>query len=257
MLINILGNIIKKNNLIIIFNKIIKRFEKNTSIDAKLWANSYVQMTTDKFLKEIDANLYNESIAVINEIVLQSKKKLDSINISLGGGGNYLLLYFLVRKFRPKIILETGVAAGWSTLAILKAINKNKLGKLYSSDFPYFRIKNPEQYIGILAKDEKNKKDWYLDIDGDDIALPKILKILQNENINLIHYDSDKTYYARNKALKILSSKLNSETIIIFDDIQDNLHFKDLVEKTKEDFSVLEFQNKYVGIILKGKNNEY
>ena len=58
--------------------------------------------------------------------------------------------------------------------------------------------------------------------------------------INLIHYDSDKTYYARNKALKILSPKLNSGTIIIFDDIQDNLHFKDLVEKTREDFSVLE-----------------
>ena len=142
MLINILGNIIKKNNLIIIFNKIIKRFEKNTSIEAKLWAKSHVEVSTDIYLKEIDKNLYNESIAVINEIVLQSKKKLDSINISLGGGGNYLLLYFLVRKFRPKIILETGVAAGWSTLAFLKAINKNELGKLYSSDFPYFRMKN-------------------------------------------------------------------------------------------------------------------
>ena len=249
MLINILGNIIKKNNLIIIFNKIIKRFEKNTSIDAKLWANSYVQMTTDKFLKEIDTNLYNESIAVINEIVLQSKKKLNSINISLGGGGNYLLLYFLVRKFRPKIILETGVAAGWSTLAILKAINKNKLGKLYSSDFPYFRMKNPEKFIGFLVKDEKNLSEWTLDIRGDEVALPFFTSKFDDNSIDLFHYDSDKSYSGRKKAIKILKKKLSNNSIIIFDDIQDNLHFKDFVTKNNLQFRIFKFEGKFVGLI--------
>jgi LytS/YehU family sensor histidine kinase len=78
-------------------------------------------------------------------------------------------------------------------------------------------------------------KNWYLDIEGDDKALPEILKRIGENNIDLIHYDSDKSYNARNKALKIFESKINSSnTIIIFDDIQDNLHFKDLVEKTKQ-----------------------
>ena len=57
--------------------------------------------------------------------------------MSLGGGGNFILLYFLTRKFN-KVVVETGVAAGWSSLAILGAFEKNGEGKLYSSDFPYF-----------------------------------------------------------------------------------------------------------------------
>ena len=249
MFVNILRNIIKKNNLVVIFNKIIKRFEKNTSLEAKSWANSHVKMTTDEFLKKIDAKLYNESITVINEIVLQSKKKLDSINVSLGGGGNYLLLYFLIRKYRPKIILETGVAAGWSTLAILKAINKNKLGKLYSSDFPYFRIKNPEKFIGFLARDEKNLSEWSLDIRGDEIALPFFTSKFKDNSIDLFHYDSDKSYSGRKKAMKILEKKLSKNSIIIFDDIQNNLHFKNFVNKNNLKFRIFEFQSKFIGLI--------
>ena len=77
-------------------------------------------------------------------------------------------------------------------------------------------------------------KNWYLDISGDDKALPAILKRIGSNSINLIHYDSDKSYSARNNALKILDPNINSETIIIFDDIQDNLHFKDLIKNSKD-----------------------
>ena len=108
-----------------------------------------------------------------------------------------ILLYFLIRKFNLINIVETGVAAGWSSLAILKAFKKNGKGKLYSSDFPYFRLENPEKYIGYLAKDESNKDNWFLDIRGDDIALPEIVKKLDNNTIDLFHYDSDKSYDAK------------------------------------------------------------
>ena len=36
--------------------------------------------------------------------------------------------------------------------------------------------------------------------------------------------------------LKNLYSNINSKTVIIFDDIQDNLHFKNLTVKNKESF---------------------
>ena len=227
----------------------IKRFEKNTSIEARLWANENVKTTTDKFLKEIDTNLYNESIKVINEIVIQSKKKSDIFNISIGGGGNYLLLYFLVRKFKPKIILETGVAAGWSTLAILKAMNKNELGKLYSSDFPYFREKNPEKFIGFLAQDEKNLSEWTLDIRGDEVVLPFFASKFHDNSIDFFHYDSDKSYSGRKKAMKILEKKFSKNSIIIFDDIQDNLHFKDFVTKNNLQFKIFEYEGSFIGLI--------
>ena len=36
---------------------------------------------------------------------------------------------------------------------------------------------------------------------------------------------------------------------MIFDDIQDNLHFKDLIEQSNEDYCIIEFKGKYLGII--------
>ena len=52
-------------------------------------------------------------------------KKLSKLEVSLGGGGNYILLYFLIIKFKPQNVVETGVAAGWSSLFILRALKKN------------------------------------------------------------------------------------------------------------------------------------
>ena len=132
---------------------------------------------------------------------------------------------------------------------ILKALQKNGKGKLYSSDFPYIRKKNSKNYIGYLAKNEINKSDWFLDIRGDDIAIPEILKKIGNSSIDLFHYDSDKSYTGRDNVLKKINNKASEKTIMIFDDIQNNLHFKNLTEKTQKKFLVLEFKGKYLGII--------
>ena len=50
-------------------------------------------------------------------------------------------------------------------------------------------------------------------------------------------------------ALEILSQNLSAESIIIFDDIQDNLHFRDWVEGNNFHYTVLEFEGKYLGIV--------
>lgn len=244
---NVFINFFKKNYFLVIIKKIFKRFEKNTSIEAKKWAVENNKHSIENFFRSVDATLYEQVKIEIKSIQESAANKLSKLNMSLGGGGNYILLYFLIRKFKLLNIVETGVAAGWTSLAILKAIKKNGKGFLYSSDFPYFRLKNPEKYIGYLAKNEGNEDNWFLDIRGDEVALPKIVKLL-DKNIDLFHYDSDKSYSGRVKALKILNSKIDSNTIIIFDDIQNNLHFKDFVEKNKKDFRVYEFEGKYIGI---------
>jgi len=109
-------------------------------------------------------------------------------------------------------------------------------------------LKNPEQYIGFLAQNETNKDSWFLDIRGDDIALPEIVKKLEKKQIDLFHYDSDKSYSGRVNALKNLEPNFTPETVIIFDDIQDNLQFRDYVYQNKKNFYVLKFEEKYVGI---------
>lgn len=248
-MINIFVNILKKNYFFIIVRKLIKKFEKDSSSEAKEWARLNVKQTTKEFCQSIDASLYDEIISDIKTIKEEAENKLSKLPVSLGGGGNYVLLYFLVRKMKPLNIVETGVAAGWTSLSILRALKKNGRGHLYSSDFPYFRLKNPEQYIGYLAQNESNKENWFLDIRGDDVVLPEIVKKLNNKSIDLFHYDSDKSYSGRENALKVLNANINSKTIIIFDDIQNNLHFRDFVKKNKSIFCVLEFESKFIGIV--------
>jgi len=245
---NLLFNFIKKKYFFSIIKKLFKRFEKDTSVESKKWAKLNVKQTTQELCQSIDSLLYDEVKSDTSFIEKESKEKLSKLNVSFGGRGNYILLYFLIRKFKLLNIVETGVAAGWTSLAILRALKKNGNGHLFSSDFPYFRLENPEKYIGYLAESESNKNDWFLDIRGDDIALPEIIKQMGNKSIDLFHYDSDKSYSGRANALNALSSKINSKTIIIFDDIQNNLHFKDFVEKNNKDFCVFEFDGKFTGI---------
>lgn len=245
---NILINFLKENYFLVIVKKIFKKFEKNTSVEAKKWAVENNKWSIEEFFCSVDAPLYDELKIEIKSIQEFAQNKISKLTVPLGGRGNYVLLYFLIRKFKLRNIVETGVAAGWTSLAILRALKKNGKGFLYSSDFPYFRLENPEKYIGYLAENESNKDNWFLDIRGDDVALPEIVKKLDNNTIDLFHYDSDKSYSGRVNALKILSSKINSKTIIIFDDIQNNLHFKEFVKKGSKDFSVYEFEGKYIGI---------
>lgn len=246
---NILTNIFKRNYFLTILKKIIKRFEKDTSVEAKKWCISHANQTIEEFCRSRDSSLYDKVIIDIKPIKKDAEDKLSTLEVSLGGGGNYILLYFLILKFKPLNIVETGVAAGWSSLFILRALKKNGKGSLFSSDFPYFRLKNPEQYIGFLAKNETNKDSWFLDIRGDDVALNVIVNKLKNNLIDILHYDSDKSYSGRSNALKILNSKIDSKTILIFDDIQNNFHFRDFVEKNKREYYVFEFKGKFIGLI--------
>lgn len=46
------------------------------------------------------------------------------------------ILHTLIRVIQPRVVVETGVAAGLSTTAILDALTLNGFGKLYSIDLP-------------------------------------------------------------------------------------------------------------------------
>jgi hypothetical protein len=61
--------------------------------------------------------------------------------------GEYAILHTLIRIIRPQIVVETGVAAGVSTTAILDALVLNGFGRLYSIDLP------PELAVGKTIGD--------------------------------------------------------------------------------------------------------
>lgn len=231
----------------VLFQKIFLRITEfgHNATDFK-----WIQKNTNDFedwATKINVDLWLESIEFADKFNLFAVKKLNALPFKMGGGGIYPVLYFLTRLYRPEIILETGVAAGYSSNAFLSALKRNEHGRLFSSDFPYFRINNPELYIGILVDDEL-KLDWNLLIEGDKTNLPIICNKI--DKVDIFHYDSDKSYAGRDYAFNLIRSKIHKETIIIFDDIQDNNYFKDFVHKYQCDFNIFVFNGKYVGLVF-------
>lgn len=163
----------------------------------------------------------------------------------IGGGGFYALLYFITRLRKPSTVFETGVAAGFSSRAFLEAISKNGQGRLFSSDFPYLRIKESVKYIGVMVP-ENLKKYWKLYLKGDRKNLKDMVS--GKPSIDLLHYDSDKSYSGRKWALSFLSNYFMAETIMIMDDIQDNSFFMDYVLGNNYFFKVFSFEGKYCGL---------
>lgn len=246
---NIAVNSLKKRNFTIMAQKVILRLREPKHMRAQdqaaKWCAEHA-VSWQAFAAELDADLWRETRAACAELQRNAKDKLKQLNFDLGGEGHYPLLYFMVRYLKPKEVVETGVAAGWSSQALLLALNENGGGgKLYSSDFPYFRLKNPERYVGHIV-DDALKERWTLLIDGDRNNLPLIAK--SAGTIDMFHYDSDKSCSGRAFALQCLEPTFSATVAILFDDIQDNFHFKDLVTARQWAFKVFAFEGKYVGL---------
>ena len=111
---NIFINFFKKNNFLVIVKKILKRFEKNTSTEAKKWAIENKKQSIEEFYCSVDATLYNEIKIEIKLIQKFAQNKISKFTPPLGGGGNYILLYFLIRKFKLLNIVETATIQGGS-----------------------------------------------------------------------------------------------------------------------------------------------
>ena len=210
------------------------------------WARKH-SISLESFCNNLSPEIWNETLVFWHNFEKAGNVSIASRGIKLGGGGGYPFLYFICRLKKPTIVVETGVAAGWSSAAILKALKKNRKGKLYSTDLPYKKRPGAEEAIGMLVNDDL-RRNWFLDTNGDRLGLPMILKLV--EKIDLFHFDSDKSYRGREYALQTLEKKFSSDAILIFDDIQDNFHFKDLVIERNYNFEIFEFEQKFFGVIF-------
>ena len=246
---NTLKQLFNKKRSNIIFDKLLSRLYSIARLKNKKTNLDDLVIDLSEFCTSKNKALWEESLIFGKNLLEESKEKLKNIDIPLGGGGAYELLYFLTRYIKPKIIVETGVAAGFSSKAFLVAISKNKKGKLYSSDFPYFKEENAEKYIGLLVENIY-KENWDLYTEGDINFLKTLKDKIATSSIDLFHYDSDKSYRSRKNTFNIIKRYLNEKCIILFDDIQDNNHFIDLAsEFDEEKIKVFKFNNKYIGMV--------
>ncbi len=181
---------------------------------------------------------------MMNQAMVQAEKS----PVKMGGEGALSLIYHLVKYYKPKNCLETGVAYGWSSLAILLALDEIEGSKLISNDMPYVN-ENNEDFVGIVVPDSLKNK-WTLqrlpDIKGIPIALKKF-----DGKLDFCHYDSDKSYTGRTWATPLLWDALRPNGIMMIDDINDNIAFQEFCQSISMQPVIIEHHNKYVGILLK------
>lgn len=177
------------------------------------------------------------------------QKALDtqhSCPVKMGGAGALELIYSACEFTNAKSVVETGVAYGWSSLASLLSLTKRN-GTLYSSDMPYLS-QNGDKYVGCIVP-ENLRKSWKLFRHADRESLPKILK--ECGEIDVVHYDSDKSYEGMRWAYETLYPNLRKGGVFISDDINDNSAFQDFCEKNKIQPTVVDFEGKFVGVFVK------
>lgn len=195
----------------------------------------------DKQIQFVDvAEMYSKEFSV-------AKSKMATTPFKMGGMGNIDLLYNVCELMRATFVAETGVAYGWSSLAILLSISKRVGSKLISTDMPYAKMGN-ENYVGIVVP-ENLRPNWLLIQESDTSGLPK--GFAKVPHLDIVHYDSDKSYLGRKITYPILYDKLKKGGLFISDDIGDNISFKHFCEKVKAKPLIIQFNTQYVGLFIK------
>ena len=230
--------------------KIVKNiFNRNSAFKGKektnLWASQVAISQEDAIKKLFNLEFQNFSEKYPQEF----QKALEIQNacpIKMGGAGALELLYNACEFTQAKAVIETGVAYGWSSFATLTSLQKRN-GTLYSSDMPYLG-QNGDQYVGCVVSEDL-RKNWKLFRHADRESLPKILK--ESNEIDVVHYDSDKSYEGMKWAYETLYPRLRKGGVFISDDINDNSAFQDFCEQEKIVPTVVDFEGKFVGLFVK------
>ena len=221
---------------------------ENTRLESTNWCKQNCVGQEEALIRLFGKNPFNSLDVLYSEEIKKAQNIVADCPVNMGGEGAISFLYHIVNEVNPKTILETGVAYGWSSLAILLAIKDFDNALLISNDMPYIKMNN-EDYVGCVVP-ENLKSKWQLqrlpDIKGIPLALKKF-----NNSIDLCHYDSDKSYTGRMWSSPILWKALKVGGLFISDDINDNLAFKHFCKSVDRKPIIIEHLGKYVGIIQK------
>ena len=167
--------ICKRKVLNLLFFNVVNK-KKITFSNVKILSKKQVYKLLN--IKEV-INPQKKYIDIFN----QQKNSINNNPYKFGGAGDIEILYNISKDTKIKNILETGVANGWSSLAILLSIKDDKNKFLTSIDLPY-PFKNSEKYIG-LAVPENLKHKWNLIIDDDKKIMNNFM--LQGKKFDFVH----------------------------------------------------------------------
>ena len=176
-----------------------------------------------------------------------SKKKPYPVSYSLNDQSG-LLLYAICKTIKPDKIIETGVAYGLSSSYILKALDENNKGTLYSIDAT-FKPWESEQMIGsAIPKNLRNR--WKLAFGTSSEKLAPLLKSLGT--IDIFFHDSLHTYKNMIFEYETAWPYIKDEGLLFSDDILVNNAFYDFNQNKKtKSFILSSNTNSSFGVLLK------
>ncbi len=146
----------------------------------------------------------------------------------LGGAAFLEACYALVRVLQPEAVLETGVAHGYSTAAILQALEDNGRGSLYSVDLPMFRRGVVAHTGGAVPQRLKDSGRWRLLVGPDRRVLPRLLNRVGA--FDVFFYDSDKSYDGMLRTWRLAWPHMRRGAVLMVDDVQEHDAFLDFAD---------------------------
>lgn len=218
---------------------------------ARDWAAERA-VSVDKALESVGLIANGAEVPRLSsELMEAAKASAAQSKVKMGGAGDIDLLYAATVLSGAKRVVETGVAYGWSSLAILAGLEGRSDARLVSVDMPYPKMNN-EDFVGIVVP-ERLRAPWQLVREPDRNGLVKAIERLGGR-VDLCHYDSDKSWFGRQFGYQRMWDALVPGGVFISDDIQDNLAFREFVEAGGLKFAVTGYGNKFVGILIKPRS---
>ena len=130
-----------------------------------------------------------------------------------------VILFLLVRTYRPSVVVETGVSQGLSSAAMLAAMRLNGHGELFSIDI------KPLAELGSVVPSELRDR-WHL-LSGD--SVPTLRQLLPTlEDVGIFVHDSLHT--KENMLEEFALAEKAGAPVIVADNIELNRAFMDFFE---------------------------
>ena len=126
------------------------------------------------------------------------------------------LLYALCRVLRPRTVVETGVAHGYSSAAILSALAENGEGRLISIDLPHLHPR--AQTLVGAAVDARLRGRWQLHLGPAARLLPRVLG--EAGPVDLVVHDASHTLHGQMAEYRRSWPHLRPDGVLVSDDVR-------------------------------------
>src|SRR5262245_35500744 len=121
----------------------------------------------------------------------------------------------LVRLMQPDVVVETGVALGFSTATILGAMRENERGHLYSVDLPHVQYGHERETGSAVPAELRDR--WTLHLGPSQRLLPPLLE--EVAPLDLFIHDANHAYSAQLREYRTAWPYVRSGGLLVSDDV--------------------------------------